>query len=130
MPLNLKDGRRLMCKTFLAACAGLLFLSVATDPGRAAAACTDWVHLAGNARDMDMSNDRGKGSCVRDVESQSQRAGYRSQVTQDTLFFWFGDDVVTARCLTRTLVVFASYDYRSQNACPLLNQIKNTLRFQ
>jgi hypothetical protein len=130
MPLNPKDGRRLVCKTFLAVCASLLFLSVVADPGYAAAACTDWVHLAGNPRDMDMNNDRGKGSCVRDVESQAQRAGYRSQITQDTLFFWFGDDVVTARCLTRTLVVFASYDYRSQNACPLLNQIKNTLRSQ
>jgi hypothetical protein len=46
------------------------------------------------------------------------------------MFFWFGDDVVTARCLTRTLVVFSSYDYRSQDACPLLNQIKNTVRYQ
>ena len=130
MPLNLMDGRGLMSKALVAVCAGLLFVSAAAEPGRAAAACTDWVHLSGGQRDMDMFNERARSSCVRDVESQSQQAGYRSQITQDTLFFWFGDDVVTARCLTRTLVVFASYDYRSQNACPLLNQIKNTLRSQ
>ena len=130
MPLNLMDGRRLVSRVLAAAFAGLLFVSAAAQPGRAAAACTDWVHLAGGPRDMEMNNDRGKNSCVRDVESQAQKAGYRSQTTQDTLFFWFGDDVVTARCLTRTLVVFASYDYRSQNACPLLNQIKDTLRAQ
>lgn len=130
MPLNLLDGRGLLSKAVVAACAGLLFVSAAAEPGRAAAACTDWVHLSGGPRDMDTNNDGGKSSCVRDVESQSQQAGYRSQITQDTLFFWFGDDVVTARCLTRTLVVFASYDYRSQNACPLLNQIKDTLRAQ
>lgn len=130
MPLNLMDGRGLMSRALVAACAGLLFVGAAAQPGRAAAACTDWVHLSGGSRDMDMNNNQNKNSCVRDVELQAQQAGYRAQTTQDTLFFWFGDDVVTARCLSRTLVVFASYDYRSTNACPLLNQIKNTLRSQ
>jgi hypothetical protein len=81
-------------------------------------------------RDYDQNNANERRACVRDVESQASRGGYKSQTTLDTLFFWFGDDVVTARCLTRTLVVFSSYDYRSQDACPLLNQIKNTLKFQ
>jgi hypothetical protein len=124
------DGSRLGLKALAAGVAAVMMVGAMAPPVRAAAACTDWVHLAGGKRDFDQNNANERRACVRDVESQASRGGYRSQTTLDTLFFWFGDDVVTARCLTRTLVVFSSYDYRSQDACPLLNQIKNTLRAQ
>ncbi len=124
------DGSRLGLKALAAGVAAEMMVGAMAPPVRAAAACTDWVHLAGSRRDYDQNNANERRACVRDVESQASRGGYRSQTTLDTLFFWFGDDVVTARCLTRTLVVFSSYDYRSQDACPLLNQIKNTLRAQ
>ena len=130
MPLNLQDGRKPAFRILAASLAGLLLVGATSAPARSAASCTDWVHLQSGPRDMDLYNERARSSCVQDVENQASRAGYKSQTTLDTLFFWFGDDVVTARCLTRTLVVFASYDYRSSNACPLLNQIKNTLRYQ
>jgi hypothetical protein len=121
---------KLMFKTMAASLVCLLLLGLASPTVRAAASCTDWIHLQAGPRDLDFYNERNRNSCVRDVESQSSRGGYKSQITLDTLFFWFGDDVVTARCLSRTLVVLSSYDYRSQDACPLLNQIKNTLRYQ
>lgn len=129
MQPRLMDGRKLSLKALAAGVAAVTMVGAMAPPVRAAAACTDWVHLVGR-RDYDQNNANERRACVRDVESQTSRGGYKSQTTLDTMFFWFGDDVVTARCLTRTLVVFSSYDYRSQDACPLLNQIKNTLRAQ
>jgi hypothetical protein len=128
--LGVQERRNLIARLLAACVVGLLMVGAAATPAGAAAACTDWIHLAGARRDYDQNNANDRRACVRDVESQASRGGYRSQTTLDTLFFWFGDDVVTARCLSRTLVVFASYDYRSQDACPLLNQIKDTLRRQ
>ena len=130
MQPKLMDGGKLSLKALAAGAAAVMLIGAMAPPVRAAAACTDWVHLAGGRRDYDQNNANQRRACVRDVEGQTARGGYRSQTTLDTMFFWFGDDVVTARCLTRTLVVFSSYDYRSQDACPLLNQIKNTLRAQ
>ncbi len=124
------QGWKLITRLLTASVIGLLTVAAAAPPAGAAAACTDWIHLAEGRRDYDQNNANNRRACVQDVESQASRGGYRSQTTLDTLFFWFGDDVVTARCLTRTLVVFSSYDYRSQDACPLLNQIKDTLRRQ
>jgi len=96
----------------------------------AASACTSWIHLDAGFKDTNLYDTRARDDCVRDVQSQTQRAGYTSSANVDTLFFWFGDDVVTARCMSRTLVAFTAYDYRARDACPLLNQIKNTLRQQ
>ncbi len=106
---------------------GLLMLGAGTT-AFAASACTSWVHLDAGNKDTDLDNANGRSECVREVQSQAQKGGYVSSVNVDTLFFWFGDDVVTARCMTRTLVAFSSYDYQSRDACPLLNQVKNTLR--
>lgn len=130
MLAGVQGRHRLSARLSAASIVGLLMLGSTAQPVGAAAACTDWIHLAGARRDFNQNNDNDRRACVRDVESQTSRGGYRSQTTLDTLFFWFGDDVVTARCLTRTLVVFSSYDYRAQDACPLLNQIKNTVRAQ
>jgi hypothetical protein len=110
--------------------AGVLALLIAGagTSALAASACTSWVHLDAGYKDTNLDNVNGRSECVRDVQTQAQQAGYASSVNVDTLFFWFGDDVVTARCMTRTLVALSSYDYRSRDACPLLNQVKNTLR--
>lgn len=115
--------------TVPAGLAALLILGAGSG-AHAAAACTGWIHLDAGPKDTNLYDDRAREECVRDVEEQSRRAGYTSQVSADTLFFWFQDDVVTARCLSRTLVAFSSYDYRSPDACPLLNQVKNHLRQQ
>src|SRR5262245_39307134 len=117
-------------RTVFAGLSALLLLGTGATGGFAASACTSWVHLEARFKDTNLYDTRSREECVRDVEYQTQRAGYTSSVNVDTLFFWFGDDVVTARCMSRTLVAFAAYDYRSRDACPLLNQIKNTLRQQ
>jgi len=113
----------------LAGFSALLMLGASTS-AFAASACTSWIHLQAGFKDTNLYDDRARSECVRDVQYQTQQAGYTSSVNVDTLFFWFGDDVVTARCMSRTLVAFASYDYRARDACPLLNQVKNTLRQQ
>jgi hypothetical protein len=117
-------------RAVLASLSALLLVGAGASGGLAASACTSWIHLEARYKDTNLYDTRGREECMRDVESQTSRAGYKSSVNVDTLFFWFGDDVVTARCMSRTLVAFASYDYRSRDACPLLNQIKNTLRQQ
>lgn len=113
----------------LAGLTALLILGAGTS-AFGASACTSWIHLDAGYKDTDLYNDRGRAECVRDVQYQAQQAGFTSTVNVDTLFFWFGDDVVTVRCMSRTLVALSSYDYRARDACPLLNQIKNTLRQQ
>jgi hypothetical protein len=105
----------------------LLLLGAGTS-ALAASACTSWVHLDAGYKDTNLDNASGRSECVRDVQTQAQQAGYVSSVNVDTLFFWFGDDVVTARCMSRTLVAFSSYDYKARDACPLLNQVKNSIR--
>lgn len=117
-------------RTVLAGLSALLLLGAGSSGGLAASACTSWIHLAAGYKDTNLYDTRSRDECVRDVQRQTKQAGYTSSVNVDTLFFWFGDDVVTARCMSRTLVAFASYDYRSRDACPLLNQIKDTLRQQ
>lgn len=102
----------------------------ATAPVSAAAVCTAWVHLQGGGRDMNLYDERNRGDCVRDVERQIQQGGYRPSRSSDTLIIWFGDDVVTARCMSRTLVAFSSYELRSRDACPLLDRIKHILRLE
>jgi hypothetical protein len=113
----------------LAGFAALLLLG-ASSSAFGASACTSWIHLDAGYKDTNLYDDRARAECVRDVQDQTQRAGYTSQANVDTIFFWFGDDVVTVRCMSRTLVAFSSYDYRARDACPLLNQIKNVLRQQ
>jgi hypothetical protein len=106
---------------------GLLILG-ACPSALAASACTSWVHLDAGYKDTNLEDAGGRSECVRDVQAQTRQSGYTSSVNVDTLFFWFGDDVVTVRCMTRTLVALSSYDYKSRDACPLLNQVKNSLR--
>jgi hypothetical protein len=117
------------CGSLLAGFSALLTLGASTS-AFGASACTSWIHLDVGFKDTNLYDERARTECVRDVQYQSQQAGYTSSVNVDTLFFWFGDDVVVARCMSRTLVAFASYDYRARDACPLLNQIKNTIRQQ
>jgi len=113
----------------LAGLSALLVLG-ASSSVFAASACTSWLHLQAGNKDTNLYDARAREDCVRDIERQTQQAGYRSSVNVDTIFFWFGDDVVTARCMSRTLVALSSYDFQSRDACPLLNQIKNVLRQQ
>jgi len=119
----------MMSRNVLAGLTALLILGAGSS-AYAASACTSWVHLQAGYKDTNLYDTRAREECVRDVQSQAQQAGYTSSVNVDTLFFWFGDDVVTARCMSRTLVALTAYDYRARDACPLLNQIKNTLRQQ
>jgi hypothetical protein len=114
----------------LAGLSALLILG-AGPSAYAAAACTGWAHLsAAGYKDMNLEDDTARAACVREVEAQTRQAGYTSQVNADTLFFWFGNDVVTARCMSRTLVAFSSYDNGAEDACPLMNRIREHLRQQ
>jgi hypothetical protein len=114
------------------ALAGLsvLLIAAANSSAYAGAVCTSWLHLQAGSKDMNLYDPRAREECVRDIERQTQQAGYRSSVNVDTLFFWFEEDVVTVRCMSRTLVAMSAYDSRTRDACPLLDQIKNALREQ
>jgi hypothetical protein len=105
-----------------------IWLLVAGAPAVLAAdTCSDWFHLAGSYQDTNLTDTRSRDDCVRAVTSQAARGGLKYSVNIDTISFWFDSDVVVARCMSRTLVTMFAYDYRN-NACQLLNQVRNTLR--
>jgi hypothetical protein len=112
-----------------AALSALLLLGMGSS-GFAASGCTGWGHLAVGHRDTNFYDDRARQACVRDVIEQTSRAGLRPSTVGDTLFFWFGNDMVAARCMSRTLVAFSAYHRHDNQACPLQDRVKFTLRLQ
>jgi hypothetical protein len=114
----------------LAAVSALLLLGAASTSGLAASACTGWVHLDAGYPDTNLNDIRASQACAQDVAYQARRAGYNGKLIDTTVFFWFGNDVVTARCLSRTVVALAAYHRYNDRACPLLDRIKLSLRRQ
>ena len=102
-------------------------LAASAPAARAADVCSDWFHLAGGYQDLNLTDLRSRDDCVRVVTSQASRFGLKYAINNDMVTFWFGNDVVVARCMSRTLVTLFAYDYRNA-ACGLLNQVRNALR--
>jgi hypothetical protein len=92
-------------------------LSVAPDRAQAASACTAWVDYDGN-----------QDACMSMLRNRTKDEGITGSRTESTYFFWFGSNVVTARCITgRGIVALASYHSRDGQACPLLDRVKNAI---
>jgi hypothetical protein len=115
-------------KSAVAAALSALLLVGTAAPGLAASACAGWSNLALGYKDMNFNDARARQACVYDVREQASRAGYRPVISGDSLFFWFGNDVVAVRCMTRTLVSFAAFHRYDNQACPLQDRIKFSLR--
>ena len=90
-----------------------LALAAVAPAALAASACTNFVELAADHRQ----------SCVETVRERARRAGFDGRRTEETVFFWFGSNVVTARCIGNSLIALAAYHEQPDRACPLLDRV-------
>jgi hypothetical protein len=85
----------------------------------APSACMAWVDFSGT-----------QDSCYEMVDERTRNAGFKGQRSGETFFFWFGSNVVTARCISeKDLISFAAY-HRDNHpaACRLSDRIVNIFR--
>lgn len=98
---------------FLRALLAAALSGPAAVPALAASACTGFVEIEGGVRQ----------SCVEMVRERARTAGFDGRRTEETVFFWFGRNVVTARCIGNSLIALAAYHQQPDQACPLLGRI-------
>lgn len=84
---------------------------------QAASVCTDTASLSKSE------------GCLDDVFNRTNIAGLDGKPVGDTYYFWFGSDVVLARCVRpgETQVMLFSYHQKSDQACPLLTRVKDAI---
>ena len=99
-------------------CVSAALTLAAAAPALAASACTNFVELASDTRQ----------SCVEMVRERARSAGFDGRRTEETVFFWFGSNVVTARCIGNSLIALAAYHQQQDRACPLLDRIGEAMR--
>ena len=98
----------------------LILALLAAIPERALAAsvCTAFMEFKGD-----------RDGCVDMVRDKTSRAGFKHNLSGDTLIFWFDNDVVTARCIADySIIAFSAYHRQDNEACPLSDRIWNALR--
>ena len=86
-------------------------------PSQAASVCTDTVNF------------QKPDGCLDNVFNGTNIAGLDAKPIGDTYYFWFGSDVVLARCIRpgETQVVLFAYHQKSDQACPLLKRVKDAI---
>jgi hypothetical protein len=89
-----------------------------TPPAVAASACTGYVRV--NGEDVD--------DCMRIVRRRTSDAGFNGSRSGESYFFWFNQNVVSARCIDGSLVAIAAYHQQNDRACPLQNRIQDALQ--
>src|SRR3974377_865020 len=89
--------------------------AVPAAPSRAASVCTDVVKF------------QKPDGCLDNVFNRTSVAGLDATPVGDSYYFWFGTDVVVARCVRpgETQVVLFSYHQKSDQACPLTKRPKD-----
>jgi hypothetical protein len=100
--------------------AGLFVIALGSawsHPAKAASACTAWVEFKGTDE-----------QCMQMVARQTDRASLKGQRSERTYFFWFGPNVVTARCIAeKGIIVLAAYHTQNDRACPLSDRVKKAI---
>jgi hypothetical protein len=83
----------------------------------AVSVCTDTVTLAK------------PDGCLDTVFNQTNIAGLDAKPIGDTYYFWFGTDIVLARCVRpgETQVMLFAYHQKNDQACPLLTRVKDAI---
>jgi hypothetical protein len=85
----------------------------------APSACTAWVDFTGT-----------QDSCHEMVDEVTRGARFKGVRVGETFFFWFGTNVVTARCIAeKDLIAFAAYHRDADPAaCRLEDRIVDLFR--
>jgi hypothetical protein len=94
-----------------------VLLGLSANAALAASACTAFVRI-------DEENSAG---CLTLVRSKTRDAGFNGSKTGESYFFWFGQDVVSTRCVDGNVIAMAAYHRQDNRACPLLDRIKDVL---
>jgi hypothetical protein len=88
-----------------------------SERASAASACTAWISFEGPPE-----------ACMAMIARRTSSLGFRADTTRDTHFFWFGDNVVTARCISeKGVIALAAYHQQNGRACPLSDQIRTAI---
>jgi hypothetical protein len=83
----------------------------------AASACTAWLDLKGMAS-----------ACPMRVMELGKRAGYSGNLAGETVYFWFGDNVVGVRCIgAKSVIALFAYHQKNDQACPLSDLIRDAI---
>jgi hypothetical protein len=105
-------------RSFVALLLAATALGLSTPPAVAASACTAYINVS---RD-DVQ------ACMRLIRRRTDDAGFNGSRTGETVFFWFDQNVVSARCIDGSLVAMAAYHRQNDRACPLLDRIKDAIQ--
>jgi hypothetical protein len=92
-------------------------LGLSAPPAAAASACTAYVNV--NRDNVD--------DCLRAIRERTDDSGFKGSRTGETYFFWFNQNVVSARCIDGSLVAMAAYHRQNDRACPLLDRVKDAI---
>ncbi len=94
-----------------------VLLGLSANAAFAASACTAYVRI----------DEENAQACLNLVRNKTRDAGFNGSKTGESYFFWFGQNVVSGRCIDGTIVALAAYHQQNDRACPLLDRIKDVL---
>ena len=87
-------------------------------PAGASSGCTAWMDYQGSTE-----------QCIGFVLQRTRAAGLKSDLSGDTLYFWFDNDVVMTRCVgSHNMIMIAAYHHENNQACGLQDRVQNTLK--
>jgi hypothetical protein len=97
---------------------GAVILTASLASAPAASTCTAWVDYSGNDDN----------TCVSFIKSRT--SGHSPQVSGDTIYFWSGDNVAAARCISEhaVIVLFAWNHADQPAACNSYQWLKSALQ--
>lgn len=105
-------------RVLLRGCFVVAFVGALLGRAMAASTCTAWLEYADN-----------QNACLAYVKGHTENAGFHAQVSSDTLYYWFGTNVVGVRCIAEhgVIALFAYHHQDQPAACNLLDRIKAAL---
>jgi hypothetical protein len=113
-----------MRKLGIALAGSVILAASATNALALAAACTTWGHLRTASQDPQLNlNNPGISSCISDIKNATARGGFKTDTSGQDIYFWFGDNIVVARCASRTFVMMSAHQNKTEDACPLLQRV-------
>lgn len=95
----------------------LIAALVAPSTANARSICTGVVPYNGNIS-----------VCHSQIRDGSRVRGLKYSQKGNSFFYWFGPNVVSARCLTQSVIALAAFHEGNNLACPLLNRVKDAIQ--
>lgn len=91
--------------------------------------CTSWTPLHAASVCTDTARFQKPDGCLDNIFNRTNIAGLDGKPIGDTYYFWFGADVVAARCVRpgETQVVLFAYNQKNDQACLLLKRVKDAV---